>query len=56
MCASSCALIWIGGETGRKFQYLKGRQLFASTKPRPVEPLVDVAGRLVQGTQRSANI
>jgi hypothetical protein len=21
MCASSCALIWIGGETGRKFFY-----------------------------------
>ena len=21
-CASSCALIWIGGETGRKFQYV----------------------------------
>ena len=36
-CLSSCALIWIGGETGRKFLYQPrpGDRLhcFASTKP-----------------------
>ena len=30
MCASSCALLWIAGESGRKFQYLNAALCFHS--------------------------
>ena len=58
MCASSCALIWMGGETGRKFIYRDrpgGGQVFASTKPLTLGcgPLLVTCCRglhLVQGT------
>jgi hypothetical protein len=62
MCASSCALIWIGGETGRKFFYqnrpgaltrLCFHQASQNTLPRQVTCCRPC---LVQGTHPSTNI
>jgi ATP-dependent protease ClpP protease subunit len=52
-CASSCALIWIGGETGRN-SFTK-MHLFASTKPRtskgnPITPYLVGSSSRLQGT------
>jgi len=60
MCASSCALIWMGGETGRKFIYRnQGTGLCFHQAFNPVAgPLVTCCRglHLVQGTHSSANI
>ena len=38
MCASSCALLWIAGESGRKFQYLNAALCFHQAGDRELGP------------------
>ena len=40
MCASSCALLWIAGESGRKFQYLNAALCFHQAGDRVLGPSV----------------
>ena len=57
MCTSSCALIWIGGETGRKFVYQDRPGMLTFLCFHQASYLSWWGGSsLLQGTQRSANI